>query len=156
MDNILPPSNGTPPSTGLGENLFQHERGTARDTRLVRRAIANGWPIPAELRAEIVEKLAGVIRDPDTSPRELIAASKCIVGADGLNLQAERIAIAAEQPVPATNTGVLIVQESDDWYGTKNAAANVRAAIDSDPEFIEFLRLKACGTLPVSSTPTPN
>jgi hypothetical protein len=125
------------PHEGSGVALFNADAGTARDTRLVRRAIQGGWPINAELRELIVAKLGDVIRDPKTSARELVNASKAVIGADGLNVQIERLAAAQQQPPPS---GKVLVIEDAGWYGSPSVGASVQAALAMDPNYLEWIR----------------
>ena len=57
-----------------------------RTTRLLVRDSKEHWPIPAGLRPALIERLAGIVRDPAASPREAVSAAKAILSASRLNL----------------------------------------------------------------------
>jgi hypothetical protein len=57
---------------------------------LVRRAIRDGWPIPAEVRQSVVTQLAGVVAGSEDE-RNKIAASKVLVSASAVNATLERL-----------------------------------------------------------------
>lgn len=56
-----------------------------RDTRLDARALTQRWPIKTEYRDAIVKRLMRVIADPNSSPREVTAASKALLAAEAQN-----------------------------------------------------------------------
>ena len=71
-------------------------RGT-RDTRLVERALRERWPIPKALRGPLIERLAGIVQDPNASPREATSAAKAILTASKLNLDGIAATIKAQE-----------------------------------------------------------
>lgn len=66
------------------------------DLRLVARAMRERWPIPDEVRLTLLRKLREVIVRRKTTPRELAAVGKVLLGADRLNLDQEKLDIVAE------------------------------------------------------------
>jgi hypothetical protein len=58
----------------------------ARDTRLVERALRERWPIPKALRGPLIDRLAGIVQDPNASPREATAAARAILSASKINV----------------------------------------------------------------------
>jgi hypothetical protein len=64
--------------------------------RLAERALRESWPVPAELRPELVRILAELARSPEGSPRERTSAIKALLRASRLNLEAIRVAMAAD------------------------------------------------------------
>jgi hypothetical protein len=66
------------------------------DARLAERALRESWPVPAELRPELVRILAELARSPTAAPRERTAAIKALLQASRLNLEAMRVAMAAD------------------------------------------------------------
>jgi hypothetical protein len=68
-----------------------------RDTRLVAKALAESWPIPRNLRRPLVARLAGIVQDPDASPREATAAARAILLASRINLDAVAATIRARE-----------------------------------------------------------
>jgi hypothetical protein len=59
--------------------------GTIRDTRLMARALEQRWPISPAARKAIVARLLHVITNPDSKPREVIAASRGLLAAESQN-----------------------------------------------------------------------
>jgi hypothetical protein len=70
---------------------------TARDSRLLERALREHWPIPDTLRKGLVARLAKIIADPDSSKRSVVAAAKTLATLSRGNLAAVETAIRAEQ-----------------------------------------------------------
>jgi hypothetical protein len=66
------------------------------DARLAERALRESWPVPAELRPELVRILAELARSPSASPRERTSAVKALLQASRLNLEALKVAMAAD------------------------------------------------------------
>jgi hypothetical protein len=66
------------------------------DARLAERALREAWDVPAELRPELVQILAQVARSETASPRERTSAIKALLQASRLNLDAVKVAIAAD------------------------------------------------------------
>jgi hypothetical protein len=66
------------------------------DARLAERALRESWPVPAELRPELVRILAELARSADASPRERTSAIKALLQASRLNLEALKVAMAAD------------------------------------------------------------
>ena len=58
---------------------------SVRDTRLMARAVIQRWPIKPEYREAVIKRLIRVIADPNSSPREVTAASKAIMAAETQN-----------------------------------------------------------------------
>lgn len=79
------PENGEPPGGSGGESEF-----TARDSRMVERAIKGRWPIPDEMREKVPEALSKVITSPGSSQRNKIAAARALLAADSLNMEQEK------------------------------------------------------------------
>ncbi len=176
------PNNGhNPPIGDSGGNLSPGRQ----TTMLAARAIRERWPMDEATRLAVLDRLRAVVNDPGVSPRESIAACKALIAADAVNIQAERLDVAREalsKPMPVSNNVTIV--ESDDWYGTRDALREkaqqygltesrlagmienngdhasvqdrIQGAIAADPDYAEFLRAKACGTLPKPSTPNPN
>lgn len=61
-----------------------------RDTRMIAKALEQRWPIKPEYRAALVRRLVQVIADPASSPREVTAASRALIAAEGQNLADEQ------------------------------------------------------------------
>lgn len=76
--------------------------GGARDTRLIERAIRQRWPIPDDLRVKLPEQLRLILDNPETSPRNKIAAARALLQADVLNLEQEK-RDKPEQPAPGSS-----------------------------------------------------
>lgn len=60
-----------------------------RDTRLAERALVQRWPVKPEYREAMIRRLVRVIADPASSAREVSAASRALLAAEGQNQQDE-------------------------------------------------------------------
>ena len=56
-----------------------------RDTRMMAKAMTQRWDIKPEYRDAIVKRLARIVIDPSSSPREVTAASKALMSAEAQN-----------------------------------------------------------------------
>lgn len=65
-----------------------------KNTRLLARAIHGGWPVPDQLKSQVIQELTEVFDDPEAGPREKIAASRAIMAADQLNIEREKMSQA--------------------------------------------------------------
>ena len=65
-----------------------------KNTRLLARAIHGGWPVPDQLKSQVIQELTEVFEDPEAGPREKIAASRAIMAADQLNIEREKMSQA--------------------------------------------------------------
>lgn len=138
--------------------LSQFRPTGTRDTRLIERAIRNGWPITDEMRAAVVKRMGGIVKNNSTKRRDAIMASKVLIHADSLNAKREatdterEIAEYREQrdaglpPAGATiesltvnNTQInnnpppddrerIEVIYDDNWYGNANKVAEAAAS----------------------------
>lgn len=61
---------------------------------MLARAIIGGWPVPDQLKSQVIKELADVYHDPEAGPREKIAASRAIMAADQLNIEREKMSQA--------------------------------------------------------------
>jgi hypothetical protein len=52
----------------------------------VERALRERWPIPKALRGPLIDRLAGIVQDPEASPREATAAARAILSASKINV----------------------------------------------------------------------
>ena len=66
------------------------------DVRLSIRALRQGWDVPAELRSQIVEMLAGIVADGKATPRERTSAARAPMQASRVTLDAIQVANEAE------------------------------------------------------------
>jgi len=87
-----------------------------RDTRLVERALRERWPIPKALRGPLIDRLAGIVQDPDTSPREATSAAKAILTASRLNLEVITKAIDADKHEDVLRR-LKTLEERDEYRG---------------------------------------
>ena len=56
-----------------------------RDTRMMAKALEQRWPISENARKAIVGRLLRIVADPHSSAREVTAASKALMAAEGQN-----------------------------------------------------------------------
>lgn len=73
--------------------LFREPRNLRGDLRLLRRAMREGWPIPAESRRVLMERVANILEEPEGVPesirtRATVAACWVVLEADRENLRA--------------------------------------------------------------------
>jgi hypothetical protein len=66
------------------------------DARLAERALRESWDVPAKLRPEMVKILAKLARSKTASPRERTSAIKALLQASRINLDAIKVAMAAD------------------------------------------------------------
>ena len=62
------------------------------ELRLYERALRNGWDVPAETRAEVVQMLGEIVRDGTAKRRERTAAARALLQATRVELEAIRVA----------------------------------------------------------------
>ena len=93
--------NGPEKSPGLGAvptdnyGAVIDPRTTARDLKLLRRAIRNDWPIPEADRAYILSQVMGVLKTSGDE-RNILTAAKVFLSADSINAKRETNDLAAE------------------------------------------------------------
>ena len=56
-----------------------------RDIRMIQKSLEQRWPIRPEYREALVKKLVRVIADPQSSAREVTAASRALIAAEAQN-----------------------------------------------------------------------
>jgi hypothetical protein len=64
--------------------------------RLHGRALRQGWNIPAAKRTEIIDMLLGIVNDRTATPRERTSAARALLQATRVELDAIRVAQAAQ------------------------------------------------------------
>lgn len=84
-----------PPQGGRGAETDKRRR--IHDTRMMERALRERWDIPAELRGDVVKRLALIVRCGDASHREATAASQALLQASRVNLEAVSAGIRAQE-----------------------------------------------------------
>ena len=67
------------------------------EAKLAERALRERWPVPPDRLPGLVTILLELAESPATRPRERIAATKALLGASKLNLEALRVAMLAEE-----------------------------------------------------------
>ena len=65
------------------------------DAPLLQRALRSGWDVPEEMRATILAVLREIVNDGNTTARERISAARAVVQASRVELDAIRVAMAA-------------------------------------------------------------
>jgi hypothetical protein len=93
--------------------MLELRRQSMSDTRLIERAIAERWEIPDALRPGLVKKLAKIMDDDASSPREVVSAAKAILSASKINLESITTEIKAQEHEeligrPLTNTPISL------------------------------------------------
>jgi hypothetical protein len=59
--------------------------GEIRDARMIKKAMEQRWPIDAEKRKAVVERLTKILNDPQSTAREATAAAKALMSAEAQN-----------------------------------------------------------------------
>jgi hypothetical protein len=87
--------------------------------RLIRRAIKNGWNVPEEYKAAVVEQMAKVATESDDE-RNRIAASKVLVAADSVDARFQQASDKPDHPSTVVNV-TTAVQVANYVEPTSNA-----------------------------------
>lgn len=93
MTTILRPSGG-----------YEHKRA---EFRLESRAIRERWPIPDVARVNMLRRIFGIMRDPESTKRDQIAAARVLIQADGLNLEERRLELLEKVGEPDSIASIL-------------------------------------------------
>jgi hypothetical protein len=64
---------------------------------LLAEALKGRWPIPKKLRPKVIRRLAEVVEDTASSPREVTTAATALLNADRINLEAIGMAIKVRE-----------------------------------------------------------
>jgi hypothetical protein len=59
--------------------------GEIRDARMIKKAMEQRWPIDAEKRKAVVERLTKILNDPQSTAREATVAAKALMSAEAQN-----------------------------------------------------------------------
>ena len=106
---------------------------TARDTRMIEKAVKSRWNIPDSLRAILPGVLTKIIADKETSPRNKIAAARVVLAADALNMEQEK-RDAGGETLNVNHTGTINLtneQRLDRLHGLAETIRRRRAG-DAD------------------------
>ena len=101
------------------------------DLTLLCRAINQGWEMPAETRSDVVKRLAEVIRDPDSTKREVTRAAMALIQVDKLKLQSVATAKSVLEKAPP----VVIIQQAAQDDGVRKlieSASEEQLAVIAD------------------------
>ena len=66
------------------------------DLRLYERALRDGWDVPAATRAEVIRVLGEIVGDAKARRRDRTAAARALLQASRVELEAIRVAQAAQ------------------------------------------------------------
>jgi hypothetical protein len=97
----------TPGGSG-GESLP-----TARDTRMLEKAVRQRWPIAPEARPKIVKVLTDIAESADASPRNREIAARILVQMDALNMEQERRDLNLADQVNVHVTGSVSIDPAE-------------------------------------------
>lgn len=79
------------PVGGLGVDVLgKARRREESDTRILARALRERWPLSPEIRKDAIQRLHAIVKDGETSHRDLIMAVKALIDADKVNVDANR------------------------------------------------------------------
>ena len=71
----------------------------SRDTRLIQRAIKQGWPIPQEFREALVARQIAIATSEECSPRESTSAFRSLLHANAQNIAVENRPLRKLKPL---------------------------------------------------------
>lgn len=80
----------------VGKGLLLQTSRALDDMQMIRRAIRDDWPVPAEFRKKLTQRLNDLIEDEDISPDILIQAGRTMIAADSVNVRREAMDQADE------------------------------------------------------------
>jgi hypothetical protein len=67
--------------------------GQLKDTRMMARALEQRWPMPSQVREDVITALSAILTCETTSPREKISAAKALISAEKQNQDDQHKAI---------------------------------------------------------------
>lgn len=120
--------NGSPGGSGGNCALSTEDRESVQNTRLLERAVREQWPIPFEMREEVVRRQIDIAIGEESSPRERTSAARCLVSMTQQNQAALFKALDKEVP-DLLEIGTSKQQEA-------------RSAILSDAEYLAYREQK--------------
>ena len=80
---------------GIGGLFGATER--MKETRLLALALQEMWPVPKEIRPEVIERLRSIALDTSLTPRENTSASKALLAASRLNVDIVATAVRVRE-----------------------------------------------------------
>lgn len=95
-DSQPPEAEAAPPAPTLDAVEY-----TAKDLKLVRRAIRERWAVPERARQGIMNVAAKIAADQESKYRDRLMAIRCLLEADRVNLDFEKLF----QGIPEQETG---------------------------------------------------
>ena len=102
-----------------------------RDTRLIERALREQWPIDDRFREAIVDRQVRIAISLESGDREATSAARCLVTMQSQNNESAFKAL--DKVVPDQH--LLMIEQEE--------VRNGIIELQSDPEYLEFLRAKA-------------
>jgi hypothetical protein len=103
-----------------------------QDLRLIRRAIANGWNVPEDIKKAVVEEMARLVagknaegQPVEVNSRNRIAAARVLVAADSVDARLE----TSDKPATQVNVSV-----------TSAAQVSLEGLSDADLEALEAIQ----------------
>lgn len=73
------------------EEMLASGTGNSRDTRLLKRALKQRWPIPEDKKQAIIDRQVKIATDEGASPREATDAARTVIMADRINMEDEKV-----------------------------------------------------------------
>lgn len=86
---------------------------TLMERRLEEKAIRERWPIDPAKRLRILERLIGVVENPEECAFNAIAAAKALISADRLNLEERKLDLSQAMPDPHDGDFVMDMTPAD-------------------------------------------
>jgi hypothetical protein len=83
------------PMRGVGSD--PPKRADLAALRLHRHALAQGWPVPSELKNQAMKRMGQILKDDKAGDRSWVAATRSVISMTGANLQSIDTALRARQ-----------------------------------------------------------
>lgn len=96
-------------------------------TRMIERAVREGWPIPEEKRPAIVARQVRIALSKRSSPREATSAARCLLGMEQQNV--DRVFKVLDKIVPDQH-----------HVGITNQPQPQLQELLAEPSYVEYLR----------------
>jgi hypothetical protein len=152
-----------PGAAGLPPSITPAVKSSAADTAIIRRAFEERWPIPDKFRGPLINRQIEIATHKHSSPTEATNAFRSVLAADILNQRSEELAFERARDAVNNNARREIERIQAEHEAERQAAqgnpqpsqtqvnvlvtSDLRHAMLADPEYVEFMRVKAAEKL---------
>ena len=129
-----------PDSSGDYGGGVSARRVSMTHTRMIERALREGWPIPDEHRPAIVSRQVRIALSKSSSPREATSAARCLVSMEQQNL--ERVFKVIDKVIP-------------DQHEVRHTAEELREVVEAtrrDETYVQLERQRTVAAGPHAGT----